>query len=63
MHKLGRNDKSNRQGNETQNVDTQYSEPENTKIGTKDLRGNPKPRVSLDRTGPDQNRSGVGAYF
>ena len=29
----------------------------------KDLRGNPKPRVSPDRTGPDRNRSGVGEHF
>ena len=27
------------------------------------MRGNPKPRVSPDRTGPDRNRSGVGEYF
>ena len=30
---------------------------------SKDLRGNPKPRVSPDRTGPDRNRSGVGEQF
>ena len=29
----------------------------------KDLQGSPKPRVSLDRTGPDQNRSGSGNIF
>ena len=37
-------------------------------LGSKDLRGNPKPRVSPDRTGPDRtgldrNRSGVGEHF
>ena len=32
-------------------------------VGTKDLRGNPKPRVSPDRTGPDRNLSGVGEHF
>ena len=32
-------------------------------IQTKDLRGNPKPRVSPDRTGPDRNPSGVGEHF
>ena len=30
---------------------------------TKDLRGNPKPRVSPDRTGPDRNQSGSGNSF
>ena len=32
-------------------------------VQIKDLRGNPKPRVSPDRTGPDRNRSGVGEHF
>ena len=32
-------------------------------IYIKDLRGNPKPRVSPDWTGPDRNRSGVGEHF
>ena len=32
-------------------------------IHVKDLQGNPKPWVSLDWTGPDQNRSGVWAHF
>ena len=36
---------------------------ESHNVGTKDLRGNPKPRVSPDRTGPDRNRSGVGEHF
>ena len=31
--------------------------------GIKDLRGNPKPRVSPDRTGPNRNRSGVEEHF
>ena len=35
----------------------------NTYILIKDLRGNPKPRVSPDRTGPDRNRSGSGNIF
>ena len=34
-----------------------------TMVYFKDLRGNPKPRVSPDRTGPDRNRSGVGEHF
>ena len=34
-----------------------------TRSLNKDLRGNPKPRVSPDRTGPDRNRSGVGEHF
>ena len=33
------------------------------RVRGKDLRGNPKPRVSPDRTGPDRNRSGVGEHF
>ena len=36
---------------------------ENIDVQSKDLRGNPKPRVSPDRTGPDRNRSGVGEHF
>ena len=32
-------------------------------IACKYLRGNPKPRVSPDRTGPDRNRSRVGEHF
>ena len=35
----------------------------NPHVWIKDLRGNPKPRVSPDRTGPDRNRSGVGEHF
>ena len=30
-------------------------------IWTKDLRGNPKPRVSPDRTGPDRTETGPGS--
>ena len=30
-------------------------------IQTKDLRGNPKPRVSPDRTGPDRTETGPGS--
>ena len=37
--------------------------PSRSTILVKDLRGNPKPRVSPDRTGPDRNRSGVGEHF
>ena len=32
-------------------------------LSVKDLRGNPKPRVSPDPTGPDRNRSGVREHF
>ena len=32
-------------------------------ILTKDLRGNTKPGVSPDWTGPDRNRSGIGTRF
>ena len=32
-------------------------------LHTKDLRGNPKTRVSLDQTGADRNRSGIGPVW
>ena len=32
-------------------------------VQCKDLRGNPKPRVSPDRTWPDRHRSGIGEHF
>ena len=42
---------------------SQRSKNANMVVQVKDLRGNPKPRVSPDRTGPDRNRSGVGEHF
>ena len=40
-----------------------YLLQDNRPFSIKDLRGNPKPQISPDLTGPDRNRSGVGEQF